>query len=654
MKTKIVIVGAGYAGILTAKKLSKKFKNKNEVSITIIDRNPYHALLTELHEVAASRVNEESIRASLKKIFAGRNVKVELDNVTSFDFDKKQVVGEENTYDYDYLVLSAGSKPTFFGVKGAAENTFQLWSYDDALAIRHHIQNVFSKASRLRDKEERKKVLTFFIVGAGFTGVEMAGELAEYIPIISKKFEIDRNEVSINIVDILSRTIPNLPETLSRKAERKLKNLGVNVILNSNVCEVGPDYIQIIQNKRCNQYETNTVIWGAGVESADIAGKAAEVLESGDRNRIKTDAYLRSINYEKVFIIGDNMLYTPEGEEDPVPQVVENCEQSAAIASYNIVCSITGKGNLKKYKPKFHGFMVSIGGRYGLARVGFPSFMVNLPSFLAMFVKHFINVVYFAQILGWNKIFSYLKHEFFTIRNCRSFVGGHFSNRTPSFLLVPLRIWLGMAWILEGVKKVNEGWFTEAKLTSFFGSATDWFNSVLGIASETVEATSSATAAAGANEAAQSVGTAIINWNILGLFKVYFVSGKELIESGLGDFALKLDVPLINWFIDNVILSGDNIQIFMQSGIVVAEILIGLALIGGLFTFPSAAVSLILLLMFTCTTGVYLNNFWMIFAGIAVLIGGGRIFGLDYYVIPRLKAWWKNIPIVRKLYIYND
>jgi NADH dehydrogenase len=348
------------------------------------------------------------------------------------------------------------------------------------------------------------------------------------------------------------------------------------------------------------------------------------------------------------------MLYIPEGEEKPVPQVVENCEQSAAAASHNIHCLINGKENLKKYKPKFHGFMVSIGGRYGLARVGFPNFMINLPSFLAMFVKHFVNVMYFAQILGWNKVFSYLKHEFFTIRNCRSFVGGHFSNRTPSFLLVPLRIWLGLAWILEGVKKVSEGWFSETKLTSFFGSATDWFNSVLGITSEAVEATSSATAAAGANETVQSIGTAIINWNILGLFKVYFVSGKELIESTLGDFALKLDVPLINWFIDNIVLSGDTIQIFMQSGIVIAEIAIGLALIGGLFTFPAAGVSLILLLMFTCTTGVYLNNFWMIFAGIAVLIGGGRIFGLDYYVMPWLKKWWKNIPIVRKLYIYND
>jgi len=654
MSTKIVIVGAGYAGILTAKKLSKKFKNNNDVLITIIDKNPYHVLLTELHEVAASRVNEDSIRASLKKIFAGRRVTVELDTVTSFNFEKKQVIAEEKTYDYDYLILSAGSKPTFFGVKGAEENSFTLWFYDDALNIRQHIQNTFREASRIKDSQKRKKYLTFFIVGAGFTGVEMAGELAEYIPIISQKFEIDREEISINIVDILARTIPNLPEELSRRAERRLKKMGVNVILNSNVCEVGPDYIQIIQNKKCNQYDTHTVIWGAGIESADIAGKAAEVLESGGRNRIKTDANLRSVNDSNVFVIGDNMLYTPEGEEEAVPQVVENCEQSAAIAAHNLTCLITGKGNMKEYKPSFHGFMVSIGGRYGLARVGFPKLMVNLPSFLAMFVKHFINVVYFAQILGWNKVFSYLKHEFFTIRNCRSFVGGHFSNRTPSFLLVPLRIWLGIAWLLSGVKKVNEGWFAEAKLTSFFGSANDWFNSILGIASETAEATSWATPVAGANEAAEIAGTVLINWNILGLFKIYFVSGKELIESALGDFALKFDVPFINWFIDNVVLSGDKIQIFMQSGMVIAEIAIGLALIGGLFTFPAAGVSLILLLMFICTTGVYLNNFWIIFAGIAVLIGGGRIFGLDYYVMPWLKKRWKKIPIVRKLYIYND
>ena len=103
---KVVIVGAGYAGILTAKKIAKKFKKNDEVNITIIDKNPYHAMLTELHEVAANRVDEDSIRVSLKKVFAGRKVDVKLDTVTSFDFDNKLVFGKAETYEYDYLVLS--------------------------------------------------------------------------------------------------------------------------------------------------------------------------------------------------------------------------------------------------------------------------------------------------------------------------------------------------------------------------------------------------------------------------------------------------------------------------------------------------------------------------------------------------------------------
>ena len=95
-------------------------------------------------------------------------------------------------------------------------------------------------------------------------------------------------------------------------------------------------------------------------------------------------------------------------------------------------------------------------------------------------------------------------------------------------------------------------------------------------------------------------------------------------------------------------------QVAMQAFIVIAEILIGLALIGGLFTTPAAALSIILQFMFVCTTGLYLGTFWMIFAGIAVLIAGGRSFGLDYYVLPAMKEGWKKLPLVRKLYIYND
>ena len=155
MGKRIVIVGAGYAGILTAKKLAKRFKKNDDVTITLIDKNPFHALLTELHEVAANRVDEDSIRVSLKKVFAGRKVDVVLDTIESFDFDNKRAIGRRNNYDYDYLILCAGSKPTFFGVPGAEEYSFKLWSYDDAIIIRHHLINLYSVEPAVLRTEKR-------------------------------------------------------------------------------------------------------------------------------------------------------------------------------------------------------------------------------------------------------------------------------------------------------------------------------------------------------------------------------------------------------------------------------------------------------------------------------------------------------------------
>ncbi|MDD3174070.1 MAG: NAD(P)/FAD-dependent oxidoreductase [Herbinix sp.] len=693
MEKKIVIVGAGYAGILTAKKLAKKLK-KHDVNITIIDRNPFHTMLTELHEVAANRVDEDSIKISLKKVFAGRKVNVKLDSVTSIDFDNKTVIGTNEVYPYDYLVLAAGSKPTFFGVTGAEEYSYKLWSYDDAVLLKEHIMNTFRAASRETKETERKRILTFYVVGAGFTGVEMIGELAEYVPILCEKFEIKRSDVTLVNIDGLSRPIPNLPEKLSAKVTKRLEKMGVQLILNAFVTNVGEDFIEFKQDNKIQHNSIGTIIWAAGIQSSEITNKAGSSLEVQRGGRIQVDQYLRSTKNENVYVIGDNMYYIPEGEERPVPQMVENCEQSADTAAHNIVNAITGNGKMEIYKPAFHGVMVCIGGRYGVAHVGLPNHFFSLPSFFAMFAKHFINIIYFIQVLGWNKIFSYVKHEFLTIRNCRSFVGGHFSNRTPSFLLVPLRIWLGAVWLFEGIMKIVEGWFTSSKLTGFFGGANSWYDSILnpvtnngttdGVSSATTaavdtafktvsvvtkavpvttDAVSSASTAAGsaassaadaANTVATAVGHVITNFDFLGLFKVIFVSGKDLASSTLNDFAFRLDVPVMNWFVNTFILPYDNVQMIMQIFIVVAEILIGLALIGVLFTSPAAAFSLVLQFMFVCTTGLYLGSFWMIFAAIAVLIGAGRSLGFDYYAMPGLKKAWKKLPIIRKLYLYND
>ncbi len=702
MEKRIVIVGAGYAGILAAKKLAKKLK-KQEVDITIIDKNPFHTMLTELHEVAASRVDEDSIKISLKKVFAGRKVNVKMDTVTSIDFNKKKVVGDQETYAYDYLVLAAGSKPTFFGIPGAEEFTKKLWSFDDAVILREHIHDMFRVAAREPKSEERRRLLTFYVVGAGFTGVEMIGELAEYVPFLCEKYDIRKEEVSLVNVDGLSRAIPNLTEKLSAKVAKRLDKMGVKLVLNTFVAAVGEDFIDLKQNDKITRYSCGTVIWAAGIQSADITKDAGSTLELQRGGRIQVDTYLRSVKDESVYVIGDNMYFIAEGEERPVPQMVENCEQSSHTCAHNITVAITGKGEMEVYKPKFHGVMVSIGGRYAVCHVGLPGHFFSMPSFFAMFAKHFINIIYFIQVLGWNKVFSYVKHEIFTIRNRRSFVGGHFSNRTPSFLLVALRVWLGAVWVFEGVMKIVEGWFKGPKLTQFFGWADAFYDKILNpaaataapvdgataattaaadaavrvmstvgntagklihLASDAVSgatasvatdaATGATTAADAAAGAVQHTGTILLNFDFLGLFKTIFVSGKDLADSKLADYAFRLDVPLMNWFLNKFVLPYDGMQLFMQYFIVIAEVLIGLALMGGLFTTPAAAFSLVLQFMFVCTTGVYLGTFWMIFAGIAVLIGAGRTFGLDYYAMPGLKKLWKKLPFVRKLYIYND
>ena len=260
---------------------------------------------------------------------------------------------------------------------------------------------------------------------------------------------------------------------------------------------------------------------------------------------------------------------------------------------------------------------------------------------------------------------------------------------------MPLRVWLGAVWVFEGIKKILEGWFVSPKLTGFFTGANQWYNNILsgtggasdgtsaatpaaadavgsatGAVADTVSAatgttadvisaatgmaTDAASAATPAAEAVSSAGTAIINFDFLGLFRVLFVSGKDPVNSALGDYAFKLDVPLVNSFINNLILPNESVTMFMQIFIVLAEILIGLALIAGLFTTPASAASLILQAMFVTTTGLYLSTFWMVFAAIAVLVGGGRTLGLDYYVMPALKERWKKVKWIRKWYLYHD
>lgn len=637
----IVLLGAGYGGILSAKKLAKKFKKNDDVKITIIDKRPYHTMLTELHEVAAGRVPEDAIRIELNKIFAGRKVEVVLDNIETIDFDQKLLKGESKDYTYDYLVLGTGSKPVFFGVTGAEEHCLTLWSYDDALRIKYHILETFRKASEEHDPLERKKLLTFVTIGCGFTGVEMAGELGEWANQLCKDFYIGREEVSMYIVDMLPKVLPMLDVKLIEKTEKRLNKLGVEILTSSNITEVKADGVLINGEKFIS---TETIIWAAGVQGSDIANNL-DIATTG-RGRVETDEFLRAKGKEEVFVVGDNIFFIPEGEERPVPQMVENAEHSASTVANNLAATIQGS-KMKAYKPTFHGMMVCIGGGYGVAQVqtsndGKP---MKFSGFLAMFIKHFINVVYFLQIAGFHKTWVYLMHEFFHVPNRRSFLGGHFSKRSPNFWVVPLRLFLGYQWLMQGLHKLpgviadpSNIFLIPAKVAAVSGASAEYAEEVV----EVVEAVSSATQAGAAEATAEVAGAAAETASAWGAA----LPVPEFIQN------------MVDWSMNLMFYTPDGgftvMASIFQTAMVVGEVIVGLCLIAGLFTAIASIGSIAMAAMIWASGMAPPEMLWYIMGSFATIGGSGSTFGMDYYVYPFLKKYWKNVKFAKKWYLYTD
>ena len=663
---KVVVLGGGYAGVLTAKKLAKKFKKNKDVQITLIDKQSYHTMLTELHEVAAGRVNEESIRMDLKSIFAGRNVNVVLDEIKNIDFEQKVLTSNDATYEYDYLVMGTGCKPTFFGIPGS-ENAHQLWSYTDAVNLREHILNMFRQAALTADKEKRRELLTFVTVGAGFTGVEMAGELGEWKDELCRSFHIDKDEVTLYVVDFAPKVLPMYPDKLVRKAERRLIKLGNELVMNSAVSEIHED--KVVLNKGEKVINTRTVIWAAGIEGSDIVDQAQ--VEKAGRGRIVTNGHLQAKDYQDVYVVGDNIFYIPEGEERPVPQMVENAEHSAPVVAHNIAVDIKG-GEYKTYKPTFHGSMVCIGSRYGVAQVGMPGMWFNLSGFFAMASKHLINLVYFVQVLGFNKIWSYLMHEFFHTKNNRSMVGGLLSNSAPVFWKFPLRVFVGFMWLQQGLSKLpkiihdfNNVFLLPQPpkadaLGAASGAVTEAVTAASGAVAEAVTAASGAvteavTAASGAvNEVANQVAS---NGGDI------FTMLADLIHDFMNWIAV-LPVPgfvenMVGWSMDAFFYTPDGTQFtqlasLVQGGMIFGEILFGGMLIIGLFT-PVAAIATIAMGCMIWASGMAPTEMlWYLVGGFALIGNSGMVLGLDYYVWPWLREMMKRIPLLRKWYLYVD
>ena len=587
-KKRIVILGGGYAGVKAGKTLHKMFKNDDSVEITLIDRKPYHTLMTELHEVAGHRTEPDAIKIDLRTIFQGRKVKVVTDSINNIDFTKKELVSERKTYAYDYLLIACGSDSNSFGIEGVDEHAFTLWSYEDAIKIREHVEKMFQLAAIEEDETVRKQLLTFAVVGGGFTGVEMVGELGEAKEHLSEKYGVDKKEVTIYNIEATPRILNTLKdEKQIDKVEKRYRKLGIQLLKNAALVKANEDGFVL---KDGTEIKTKTLIWGAGIKVNNFVGKLG--FEAGRGGRVVVNEYMQSKQYDNVFLAGDNVHY--EDSDGPLPQIVEAAEQSGHTAATNIGALIN-KTEMHKHKQNYHGFMVSIGSKYAVS----DNNGLKFNGFFAVLVKHLVNFFYLFTVSGVAQVFQYWRHEFFHVKNRRSFLGGHFAESRPGFWLVPLRVYVGVMWLIEGVKKIDEGWLSEPKM---------YASDAVAQASEWVE------------EGAEAV--------------------KPLIENVPG---------IVQWAIDNIIAPN---AVFFQTGMVMAEIIFGVALIAGLFTFISAVVTTGLTVAITLTGMSDASILWFFFAGIALIAGSGTSFSLDYYVMPVLKKWWKNTKFARKSYLY--
>ncbi len=471
-KQQIVIVGGGYAGVLTAKKLIKKLKKEikaDTVEITLVDRQPYHTLMTELHEAAFDRTNSEAIKVYHKKIFNEKYINLMLANVEEINYEQKIINTDNGQVKYDYLVEATGAKVTHFGIEGAEEHTIPMWSFDDTRIAMQHVLEVFDKAEKTSNPDLRKELLTFVVAGAGFTGVEVAGELKEWIDrtLIYKYPTIKPSEISMHVIDGASRILNSFSEKPAGKAHMFMENkLGINIILNSFITKVEQNKVYFGED---NSITSHCILWTSGITCEPISGETHNL----ERGRIPVGETLETIGKEGAYVLGDIMFYIPEGKERPVPQMVENCEHAAPVVANNIAMKIKGnEAKTKTYQPEFHGAMACIGGRYGVAELIFGKFSMTLTGFFAMFVKHMINVIYLLQATSIAKVWSYIRVEFFEVRDRRSFVGGNLAAQTPSLYLVPLRIWLGWYWLSSGAPKVihklQGGWEAVCVETEIF------------------------------------------------------------------------------------------------------------------------------------------------------------------------------------------
>lgn len=384
-KVRVVILGAGFAGLFTARGLRRA-----AVEITVVDQHNYHLFQPLLYQVATAGLAPSDIAWPIRGILSRqKNATVLLDRVTDVDLDAREVVATRQRIPFDYLVVATGARHAYFGHDDWSEFAPGLKSINDATFMRRRVLLAFERAEMADTDEERARLMRFVIVGGGPTGVELAGAIAELArrTLAADFRHIDSRGASVILLEAGSRVLSGFPETLSSYAENALRRLGVNVQTGATVTHCGEEGV-VVDGKTI---ASATVLWAAGV-AASPAGRWLQA-ETDKAGRVRVEPDLSLGGHDNIFVIGDTAA-VQDANGKPVPGIAPAAKQQGKFVADVIDLRVAGKAAPKVFRYRHQGNLATIGRKSAV--IEWPS--LNLRGMLAWWVWGIAHIYFLIGV----------------------------------------------------------------------------------------------------------------------------------------------------------------------------------------------------------------------------------------------------------------